>query len=383
MAFMFLASSAAAKTHQVSVCTLLRTPASFDNAIVTLRATVSSGFEIFAIRDPKNAECGSIWLEYAGGGPMASTSLGALTPNASRPELTLRDDSALKRFHALLNARMYPRDRAMTCMGCNRYEVSATMTGRIDYAGPDRGFGHLNMFPLRFVLQSVPEVSAKDDASRFDRKEFSTKPVRFPTAYLSGLVLAPDGTPVQLAPVNAVSTEDVPLFLRDFPEWTDSQGAFAFEVPPGTYRIGVNLEAPPSPDVPYAATYLPRTLVVADRQRMNDLVIRLSEKLTPRPVPLTVVWPDGQPVEEANVWLAEVRNPHAVVGTSVSHTNEDGQFDLIGFEGTDYVIHANIYVKPTYRPHCAENRVLDASHEVKERIVMVLTRTGDVCRGAD
>jgi hypothetical protein len=380
---LFLASSATAKTTQTNVCAVVRAPAAYDGRTVRLRATVSAGFEIFAIHDPKDANCGTIWLTYAGGGPIASTSMGALTPNVTRPEMTLHEDAAMKRFRELLGAQMHPRDRGTVCMPCNRYSVTATMTRRIDYAGKGLGFGHLNMFPARFVLESVSGVSAKDGASEYDAKKFSTAPVRFPTAYLSGRVLAPDGAPVRDADVNITSTRDVPMYMRDFAERTDATGVFTSEVPPGTYRVCLNLNEPPSPEVPYAAKCLPRTLTVADRQRVDGITIHISEKLHPRTISLAVIWPDGKPVEDANVWLTEVRNPFAVVGTSVSHTNTEGLFDLIGFDGIDYVVHADIYSKPLYTPHCAEKRTIKSGDGMKERIVMVLGTTGEVCRQDD
>ncbi|HVR38986.1 MAG TPA: hypothetical protein VMU84_07805 [Thermoanaerobaculia bacterium] len=118
---------------------------------------------------------------------------------------------------------------------------------------------------------------------------------------------------------------------------------------------------------------------VADRQRRRGVVFRLTEPLRERIAPVTVLWPDGKPVAEANVWLSEVAKPTWVVGGSVSHTNAEGVFDLVGFEGIDYFVRANIYVRPGYKPHCAEKKTITASDVIAERIVMVLTKTGDVC----
>ncbi len=67
------------------------------------------------------------------------------------------------------------------------------MSGRVDYAGEGRGFGHLNAYETQLVLQSVSDVSATDQASNYDRKEYSPKPIRFPTGYLRGRVVAPAG----------------------------------------------------------------------------------------------------------------------------------------------------------------------------------------------
>jgi hypothetical protein len=114
---------------------------------------------------------------------------------------------------------------------------------------------------------------------------------------------------------------------------------------------------------------------------VSGLTIRIPERLRERKVPVKVTWPDGKPVEDANVWLAEIRNPTAVVGGAVSHTVADGTFDLTGFEGIDYFLHADIYVKPRYVPHCAEARTLKTGDPIPDRLVMVLTREGEICRG--
>jgi hypothetical protein len=114
---------------------------------------------------------------------------------------------------------------------------------------------------------------------------------------------------------------------------------------------------------------------------VGGLTIRIPERLRAHKVPVKVTWPDGKPVEDANVWLAEIRNPTAVVGGSVSHTVADGTFDLTGFEGIDYFLHADIYVKPLYKPHCAEVQTLKAGDTIPDRLMMVLTREGEICRG--
>ena len=83
---------------------------------------------------------------------------------------------------------------------------------------------------------------------------------------------------------------------------------------------------------------------------------------------------------KANVWLKELRNPIPVVGGAVSHTDSDGMFDLIGLHGIDYVLQANVYLKPLYKPYCSEQASLPSGEEVRSRITLVLTREGDVCR---
>lgn len=384
-----LVGSAAAKPVPTSVCEIARSPASFDGKLVRLRATVVSGFEVFGIEDPGNKKCDMIWLSYPGGGPVASTSFGPATPNLRRPPVKLKNNRQLKRFQKLLDAQMYPRSRGNTCIACSRYEVTATFTGRLDYAGRGHGFGHLNAFKARLVLKSVSNVSATDLASRYDLQLFSPTPVHLPTGYLKGRVLDPDRRPVADAEIDANSTEDVPQYLRSFYDWTDDKGRFKIAVPPGTYTLGINLETAPSAAVPFPATYYPGTsdvrrakkLSVSDRQSLNGLVIRITQRLRQRKIPVKVTWPDGKPVEDANVWLAEISDPRAVVGDAVSHTAADGTFDLIGFEGIGYFIHADIYLKPLYTPYCAVVKTLKPGDLTVNQLVMVLTRKGEVCRG--
>jgi hypothetical protein len=124
-----------------------------------------------------------------------------------------------------------------------------------------------------------------------------------------------------------------------------------------------------------------KKLSVADRQNVRGVVIRIAERLRERKVPVKVTWPDGRPAEDANVWLSEVRKPTAIVGGTVSHTLADGTFDLIGFEGIDYLLHANIYLKPRYTPYCAQVNTLKSGDAVTGRLVLVLARTGEICRG--
>ena len=68
------------------------------------------------------------------------------------------------------------------CLGCARYEVTATFTGRLDTVDDPSlkrdsagkiigfgGFGNMNAYPARLVLQSVADVTPKEiDFSKND-----------------------------------------------------------------------------------------------------------------------------------------------------------------------------------------------------------------------
>jgi len=176
-----------AQTVDTTVCDVLKDPASFDGKLVRLKGTVISGFDEFAIKD---ATCGqavnAIWLSYPEGskaksGPVAMVQLrldknssAATVPN--RTPVTLDKNKDFKQFDSLLAT---PHKGGL-CPGCAKYTVTATLVGRIDGSkttGAKRegtgkftavdGFGNLNLYPARLVLQSVSDItSAEIDYSK-------------------------------------------------------------------------------------------------------------------------------------------------------------------------------------------------------------------------
>ena len=379
-------SAAAEKPIATTVCEIARRPQDFDGKMVRVRAQVLAGFEVFALRD---GDCGRIWLRYPEAGAFgATTSFGVATPQIERPAIELRRDRAFRRFAKLIEAEMYPRDPKTGCMSCLRYEVTATMTGRLDWAGEGRGFGHMNGYPAQLVLQSVTNVSAKDRAPEFG-KEYSTRPVRHPQGTIHGTLLDAGSKPMPSQQVFAIDAgPDAAPMPASFDAYTDEQGRFRIEVPPGVYIVGINTLWSPSSQLPYPRTFVDgasteseaRRIRVADRQNV-PLQLRLGAPLVPKRITVSVTWPDGTPVADANVWLQDVEyGEHNVVGISVSHTNANGQVTLLGFEGREYVIHANIYVKPFYRPHCAPLVRVGAEEPAGAVISMRLSMTGEVCR---
>lgn len=372
---------------KTTVCEVIAHPERFDNKFVELHAIVVSGFEVFAITDPED-KCGRLWLAYPVGGPVAMTSFGNATPELRRSAVTLKKDSNLSDFQDKLSAQMYPKQRGSLCIACGRYEVSGVFVGRVDYAGPNGGFGHMNGYKQQFVLQSVSHVIAKDLASKYDANKFSTEPVQFPVGFITGDVIGPDGKPIPLVEVDAISAVEVPLYLEPNPARSDALGHFKLEVSPGQYVVGVNLKNSPSLKAPFPPTYYPQTtsredakvFEISDRQSI-DIMLKLDQVLRPIAIPVHVSWPDGTPAEVANVWLSEQTSPRKVVGRAVSHTDADGNFSLTGFQGIRYFVYANIYKKPGFIPFCAKKQ--ETEGPVNEPLLFVLTITGDVCRRPD
>jgi hypothetical protein len=379
------------KVATTTVCDVVKKPAAFDNKFVRFTATLTGNFEISSIHDSIHQDCGSIWFTYPGSGPSAYVSFSTGEPSKPRPSVQLIKDKKFNEFQKYVDAKMYGRQRDSICTDCTRYEVTAVMIGLVEFAGPGQGFGHMNSFPVQFVLRSIEKTSVKDLAPNYDSADYSTTAIRFATGYVSGTLVGPEGRSISDGDVNIYSTHDPPTHIQEDSATTDEKGRFKFAVPPGNYIIGFNTFWPPSLKAPYPATYYPssqqrttaKVVSVVDKQHVNNLVLQLPQPLTARIIPIKVVWPDGKPVAEANVWLSQVSDPTAVVGMSVSHTSADGTFDLTGFEGIDYILHADKYAGLA-RVSCAKNLLVRSSRSIPARIQLSLTITDfDICKNTD
>jgi hypothetical protein len=176
--------SLAAQVGDVSICEILANPQSFDGKIVRVKGTVTAGFDEFALRDAGcNRVINAIWLAYPEGtkgkaGPAAFVQLQlgrnnkAVAPSPSRSPVKLDKNKEFKQFDSLLST---PYKAGGMCLGCVRYTVTATLVGRIDgvkEAGVVRdnsgkfvsanGYGNLNLYRARLVLQTVSDVSAHE-----------------------------------------------------------------------------------------------------------------------------------------------------------------------------------------------------------------------------
>jgi len=104
---------------------------------------------------------------------------GSYTP-VTRTPVTLTKDKDFKQFDSSL-AQTHQKGADM-CLGCTRYKVTATLVGRLDTVADASlkrdaagkivgfgGFGNMNAYPARLVLQSVTDVAPKEiDYSKSD-----------------------------------------------------------------------------------------------------------------------------------------------------------------------------------------------------------------------
>lgn len=172
-----------AQTVDTTVCEVLKNPQAFNGKTVRIKGTVVADFAQFVI---KGEGCGQkvngIWLSYPEGtkgkaGPaavleyQAARNFTGTLANAERTPVQLDKSKDFKQFDSLLSAQYKSTG---ICLGCAKNVVNATLVGRLDgvaSAGLRRdkagkilsvsGFGNLNAYSARLVLQSVADVAAQ------------------------------------------------------------------------------------------------------------------------------------------------------------------------------------------------------------------------------
>jgi hypothetical protein len=209
------AAGPAAGPVDASVCDVVKSPASFDGKMVRIKGTVVAGFDEFVIKDATDPNCGfqenGIWLEYPQGtkaksGPAAMVTLQAAHNFAgswkapARTPVALDKSKEFKQFDSLL-AQTHQSGLDM-CLGCVRYEVTATLVGRLDGVADATlkreggkivglgGFGNMNAYPARLVLESVSNVTPKE--IDYAKSDAATAGSVVPTERVSGSITFDD-----------------------------------------------------------------------------------------------------------------------------------------------------------------------------------------------
>lgn len=368
-----------------TVCAVMHNPAPFAGHIVKLRATVASGFESSTIVDPNESSCRGPWFDDAPKkseqrprGDGYDAELQRLHP------VFLVEDENMKRFNDALRAVVYPRENKVVFLGGNprRYKVTATMTGRVDDAGTDRlGFGHMNAYRVRFMLSSVQDVTTEE--LPYNWAEFSRNPVRFPHGTIRGKVTDALGRPIKSAWVEAIPAEgEVPISGPEV--LTEKDGSYSLDVEPRKYFVVVSRTEPASESVPLLTTYFPAaeteagatTLDISDDSDLTDIDIHVRRTLTPRSFEVQVLGPNDEPAIGAYAFLTQT-NQAPIVGGGVTHANADGKVRLMGFEGLDYLLWADLGSGPSER--CAQVVHLDPNQAAAVPIVIKIMLTHAAC----
>ncbi len=176
-----------AQAVDTTVCAIVKNPKSFDGKIVRIKGTVVAGLDQFIVKDT-SGPCGypvdSLWLSYPAGskgkaGPAsylqvqpAHNFAGTYTPPTRTP-VTLEKNKDFKDFDSALS-EVHSKGPIL-CLGCVKNSVTATLVGRLDGVESatlqrDKagkiigfgGFGNMNAYPARLVLQSVADVTVNE-----------------------------------------------------------------------------------------------------------------------------------------------------------------------------------------------------------------------------
>ncbi len=177
-----------AQVVDTTVCAVMKSPKSFDGKIVRIKGIVIAGLDEFAIKDtsPCGYQVDAIWLSYPQGtkaksGPLAVVEMqpahnysGTYTAPTRTPVTLDKSNKDFKTFDNLMS-QVHNKGAGM-CLGCARYQVTATLTGRLDGVADatiqrDKagkvtgfgGFGNMNAYPARLVLQSVSDITPKEE----------------------------------------------------------------------------------------------------------------------------------------------------------------------------------------------------------------------------
>ena len=337
-----------------TVCELTAHPGQFDGKMVRVKVQVVPASRGHAIKDADNQCPNTLRLSYSTAAPTSSSPSRLITPTRDIPRPALIVDDQFELLNKYRNARMYPTSEGARCRPCNRYEITATLTGMLNFPERTR---HVSDGPppyeRLFFVQSVTDVKARDISATYDPKEYSTEPVTYPRAYVTGKLLAPDGSPLAQANVHISSAEPPSSSKYGTQQTTDDHGQFSFAVPPGSYILAINLYTGASADLPYDITYFPGTTDEASAkviqlkadQRVDNVTFSLAgaKRLRERKFSGKVEWPDGRPASDAFVQLTEVGMHDGLIFRSASaRSDANGNFSLNGFDGKDYYVHAKV-----------------------------------------
>ena len=145
---------------------------------------------------------------------------------------------------------------------------------------------------------------------------------------------------IELVPAKPAPNPSYPQFVR-----TDKEGRYEMKlVQPGSYLLGVRIfGSAGSTYVPYPRTYYPgvpdesraTTITIAEGQVIDNVDWQLPPALIEKKLEGVVIWPDGQPVKGATVWLKEIEYADKDMPYRVD-TDEQGHFSFKVYAGMKY-----------------------------------------------
>ena len=150
-------------TANTTICNILERPKLFASKIVTFRGDVQVGLETLTARDGACKK--SIWLDYPDDV--------IRTEGMKDPKVELLKDETFAKFEQAIAAEEDSPDHPCQAIHCMRYEVKATIEGRVNYRSTicrknrasgvsssfQCGYGHLGQWPVRVIIERVSDLS--------------------------------------------------------------------------------------------------------------------------------------------------------------------------------------------------------------------------------
>jgi hypothetical protein len=157
-------------------------------------------------------------------------------------------------------------------------------------------------------------------------------------------------TQIQLSLIRLASANKPVAEVESRGTFAEEGGRFLFEaVPPGKYIMGISAVDVPAQNTPYPKTYYPsgdrvdqaQVFEVKTPTVTTDLEFILPAELETTQLRGMAVDARGRPVTGATVNLSDIQQPaRRVFGFTGVKTDAAGRFEIVGFKGRRYLLHA-------------------------------------------
>ncbi len=169
---------------------------------------------------------------------------------------------------------------------------------------------------------------------------------------ISGRILDAEGHPIIRAKAAILSARpnESPLVIEEDAYYYHSEGEYQFSgLTPGRYLISLKIRAPFKSSSMRTSFYYPGTvslgqadeIVISESLSLTDIDIELPSGYLARQIEGVVVWPDGSPIDDAWVFLADLKSSEDDDKKyDWASADKEGRFSLQSFVGAEYWVHA-------------------------------------------
>jgi hypothetical protein len=255
------------------------------------------------------------------------------------------------------NNRVMPQIKVIAKSKTNKYETLTNEEG--DFRFVDLPFGEYEVsveLPKAFKLWANFGTYNEQRKIVLNSSEWAgdLSFVARLDAPISGTVFNEFGKPVNTqVQVTVAAVYDSSISItkdKSADEYTNESGYFSFDgLPPGRYVVGINILSAPYSDSPFPATFYPKTsdlsqatIIEFKEGEQKKIAIHLFPRLKPRTIG-GVVFINGRPAKEANVYLVDPRNLDDLIFGLEAETDRAGRFTIQCFQGQEYLIYAQRY----------------------------------------